>query len=252
MQKSKKIRPSEAAVEQIEWYIRKNNLKPHTKLPGEREMCEVWGFNRSTLRSAIQRLSEEQIVYSERGSGTYVAPPKLERNLQDTKSTSESMRGSGYFLWTEVLSSRVENSSKYSGKYISSKLDIPENHRIFCLKRLRVRNHIPLMIETSYSDYERCVGIENHNFSEESLYKVFREMGVDLAEGEEQVGVTYATEEEANLLKVEPGAFMFFISGIIRDSEGKPVEFFKLVANPKVIRFTSTLKRLEVEQEGES
>ena len=53
----------------------------------------MWGLNRATLRAALRRLIELGRIYSLKGSGTYVAPPKLERNLQDAKSTTESVRG---------------------------------------------------------------------------------------------------------------------------------------------------------------
>lgn len=171
MEHPKTIRPSQAAVEQIEWYIQKNKLQSHAKLPGEREMSEMWKINRSALRSAIQRLVAENKLYSQKGSGTYVAPPKLERNLQDIKSTSEFIRGTGYFLWTEVLDSKIVSCSRY----LAQKLEISEGNPVFYLKRLRLKNNIPLMIESCYIDYKRCKGIEAHNFMEESLYQVLKE-----------------------------------------------------------------------------
>lgn len=39
MEKIKKIRPQDMAMEQIQWYIQENQLKPHTQLPSERELC---------------------------------------------------------------------------------------------------------------------------------------------------------------------------------------------------------------------
>ena len=70
MEKLKKIRPLDMAMEQIEWYIKENQLKPHEKLPSEREMCTLWQMNRSTLHAAIQQLVEERKLYSIKGSGT--------------------------------------------------------------------------------------------------------------------------------------------------------------------------------------
>lgn len=245
MERLKTIRPRDMAIEQIEWYIEENQLKPHTKLPGEREMCELWNMNRSTLRAAIGRLIEERVLYSEKGSGTYVAPPRLKRNLQDVKSTSESIRGTGYFLWTEVLEARVE----LCGQYLSRKLGIPEENEVFCLRRLRIRNNTPFMIETSYISYEQCRGIENHDFSDESLYQVLQKYGIILKEGEESVGITYATEEEAEKLKVETGQYMYYLSGTVKDTKMRPIEFFKIVARVDQIQFTSELKRMEQEAE---
>lgn len=245
MEQKNAIRPYQAAVEQIEWYIRTNKLPPHTRLPGEREMSEMWKINRSTLRAAIRRLVAERRLYSEKGSGTYVAPPKLERNLQDMKSTSEFIRGTGYFLWTEVIDSRVLKCDRY----LAQKLEIPAGSQVFCLRRLRLKNNIPLMIENCYLDYKRCPGIEAHNFAEESLYRVLKGYGVCPAQGQERVSITYATEEEAGHLKVEAGQFLFYLSGTMKDADQKPVEFFRIVARPDQIRFTSTLRHMKSDSE---
>ncbi|WP_026670685.1 GntR family transcriptional regulator [Butyrivibrio sp. AE3006] len=239
MERIKKIPPHDRAVEQIIWYIEENNLKPHAKLPGERELCEMWNLNRSTLHQAIQQLIKEKILYSEKGSGTFVAEPVLERNLNDGTSTSESMRKMGYFLWTEVLLSRVEECSEY----VSHKLGIPEGSKVFHLERLRLRNNTPLMIETSYMEYSRCQGIEEHDFSEESLYHLLEEYGNKLGAGEEWISITTATDEEAKKLHVNPGQQMYYLTGFINDINDKPVEYFKIVAKPDQVRFSTGLTR---------
>lgn len=239
MERIKKIPPHDRAVEQIIWYIEENNLKPHAKLPGERELCEMWNLNRSTLHQAIQQLIEEKRLYSEKGAGTFVAEPVLERNLQDGTSTSESMRKMGLFLWTEVLLSRVEECSEY----VADKLSIPAGSKVFHLERLRLRNNTPIMIETSYMDYNRCKGIEEHDFSEESLYHLLEEYGNSLGSGEEWISITTATEEEAERLQVSPGQQMYYLTGYINDTDDKPAEYFKIVARPDKVRFVTGLVR---------
>lgn len=239
MNKMKKIRPQDMAKEQIEWYIQKQQLKPHTKLPSEREFCEMWGMNRSTLHTAIQQLIEERILYSEKGSGTYVAPPRLVRDIQGVQSTTQAMKKTGYFLWTEVLYARIEQSNEY----ISGKLGIPKENRVFHLRRLRVRNNNPLMIEDSYVDYSRCESIENNNFAEKSFYEVLGEYGIQIKGGEEKIGIIYATEEESRLLKVNIEQFLYHQSGIVRDQDGNVTEFFKITARPDQIQYTNILKK---------
>ena len=127
MEKIKKIRPQDMAMEQIQWYIQENQLKPHTQLPSERELCTMWQMNRSTLHTAIQQLIEERKLYSVKGSGTFVAPPRLVRNIKGIQSTSEAMRKTGYFLWTEVLISRIETCDGY----VARKLQIKEEDKYF-------------------------------------------------------------------------------------------------------------------------
>ena len=59
MNKSYKSRPRNEATERIEFYISSNNLPPYSRIPSERDMCEMWNINRTTLRSAIRRLINE-------------------------------------------------------------------------------------------------------------------------------------------------------------------------------------------------
>ncbi len=58
MEQKQRVRHRDEAVEPIECYLRTNDIPPHGKLPAEREMCEMWGLNRTTLRAAIRRLTE--------------------------------------------------------------------------------------------------------------------------------------------------------------------------------------------------
>ena len=72
----------------------------------------MWDLNRSTLRTAIRQLTEEGLIYSLQGSGTYVSPPKLERNLQDASSLTESVQRSGRVLSSVVLhADEIEDES---------------------------------------------------------------------------------------------------------------------------------------------
>lgn len=238
MEQIKKVKPRDYAIEQIRWYIEENKLGPHAKLPGERDMCDMWGVNRSTLRSAIKRLVEENILYSETGSGTYVAPPKFRMNLQDAKSTTESMRGTGNFLWTEV----VDSFFLEADEYLSDKLCLNKGEKVFCLIRIRRKNNIPFRIEKSYINYSLCEGIENHNFTDESLFKILKSYGLTLDTGNEDIGIVYAGKDEAQLLQIDEGDHLFGIRGIISDINGKIVEYFDILTRADQVQFTSILK----------
>ena len=76
--------PREHAIEQIEAYIRRNNLKAYDKLPTEREMCQLWNVNRNTLRSALKRLITQGKLCSLWGSGIRI----VDKILPDTQIKS--------------------------------------------------------------------------------------------------------------------------------------------------------------------
>ena len=120
----------------------------------------MWGLNRATLRAALRRLIELGRIYSLKGSGTYVAPPKLERNLQDAKSTAESVRGAGHKLRTWLLEENVIEADDYLAK----KMGVCSGHRILYLRRLRIMDGIPYMIETNDINLELCPRLVEYDF----------------------------------------------------------------------------------------
>ena len=232
-------RPRDEATEHIECYILEKKLPPHAKLPSERDMCSMWNFNRTTLRSAIKRLIVEGKLYNRKGSGTFVAPPKLERDLQDAMSVSEAVYLAGRVLETRLLDRQILKADRH----VAQKLQLEEGSSVFYLRRLRVVDGIPVMIEHSYVDYSRYPYLERYDFCEESLYSVLECYGVGVHHGGEEVGITYTTEEEAQRLNMEEGQPVFYLSGVSCDINDRPVEYFKSVVRADQVRFSSVLTR---------
>lgn len=233
-------RSRDEATEKIEYYIIKNKLAPHTKILSERDMCALWDFNRTTLRSAIQRLITEGKLYQKKGSGTYVAQPKLTRNLQDLTALSVSAKNSGRTITNKLLSIDIMETNKQ----LTQKLHLPLGHKVHALTRLRYLDGEPVTIENSFMDYERFPNLTNHSFEKESLYDIIEnESGIQIMQGEERIGIAYATDYEAELLDIEPEKAVFYLSGVTYDGEGEPVEYFKSIVRADKIRFASVLKR---------
>ena len=248
MEEKTRVRHRDEAVELIECYLQRYDLAPHRKLPSEREMCDMWGLNRATLRTALRRLIELGRIYSLKGSGTYVAPPKLERNLQDAKSTTESVRSAGHKLRTIVLEENVIEASPM----VAKAMGVQPGHRILYLRRLRLMDGVPYMIETNYVNLQNCPWLLDYNYSDESLYRVMNYHNIFPCQGYESVGITYATESEARHLHIEAGDPLYFLTGVTNDQNGVPVEYFKSVARPDKVRFSSILRKRRTDPKGEN
>lgn len=245
MEQQTRIRHRDEAVELIECYLQRYDLAPHGKLPSEREMCDMWGLNRATLRAALRRLIELGKIYPLKGSGTYVAPPKLERNLQDAKSTTESVRGAGHKLRTRILEAQIIEATQY----VAEKLNIHPGQDVFYMRRLRIMDGIPYMIESNYVNLRLCPRIVEYDFSDESLYRVLNYHNIFPCQGNESVGITYATENEARHLQIKEGGHLFFLTGVAEDQNGTPIEYFKSVARPDQVRFSSVLHKRRADPE---
>ena len=233
------------ATELVESYILDHGLKPGDRLPSERDMCRMWDLNRTTLRNAIQRLVSDGALFCRMGSGTYVAQPKLVRNLQDVKGFSEAVRDEGRVPGARLVYARECEADKATTK----RLHVPLGSPVFELCRVRTIDGVPVAMETTRLNTRLFPGIERHDFSRVPLFNIVRdEYGVEVASGSERISITTLDEREAELLGAREGMPVFFQSGIIYDEAGEPVEYFKNVVLSEHVRFASELRSEEGEE----
>lgn len=233
------LKPREEAAEKIEYFIEQNQLRQHDKLPSERDLCEIVGTSRTTLRSAIKRLIIEGVLYSKRGAGTFVAPQKLVRNLQDMETLGKSAEGANKVLTTKVLFTDIIECNKE----LSKRLKLTLGSKIYCLQRLRYIDGMPAMMELAYFDYSLCQGIEQYDFAQDSIYRILEEVyNVKIDHGSETLSVTYVSEQEGKLLDVENETPVFYIAGNVFTREEKTIEYYKAIVRADQIRFSSVLK----------
>lgn len=62
------------AVGRIRQLIRSGEIVPGGRLPSERQLADEFGLSRSSVREAIRALSEQGVLESRRGAGTYLVP----------------------------------------------------------------------------------------------------------------------------------------------------------------------------------
>lgn len=233
-----KTRPKYEATEKIESHIRQNHLGANMKLPSERDMSLLWGLSRTSVRRAINRLINAGELYNKVGSGTYVAEPKVLRNLQNYIPFKETVTQAGHQFTTVVLSAGIIESNKQ----IAANLEVRLGHKVYALTRLRSIDGRPFMVDTSYLDIQRFPGLDAHDFASQSLYTVLaEEYHTPIAKGDEQISITYATGEEAGHLGITKETALFFVTGVAADAMGGPTEYAKVVMRPEMVRFKSEL-----------
>lgn len=73
LEQPRKVTVVESIVEQIVRQIQAGRLKPGDKLPSERQLIEMLGVGRSSIREALQGLAAIGVVESRVGQGTFVS-----------------------------------------------------------------------------------------------------------------------------------------------------------------------------------
>jgi DNA-binding FadR family transcriptional regulator len=73
LERPRKVTVVEAIVEQIVRQIQSGKLKPGDRLPSERQLIEMLGVSRSSVREALQGLAVMGLVESRHGQGSFVS-----------------------------------------------------------------------------------------------------------------------------------------------------------------------------------
>lgn len=94
--------------EEIIQKIESGDYEPQSKLPTEAAFCDAFGVSRTTVRAALQQLTQEGYVIRRQGQGTFVAEPKIRTNLSQTiTSFNEQVASQGKKPTIKVLSLQV-------------------------------------------------------------------------------------------------------------------------------------------------
>jgi GntR family transcriptional regulator len=196
-------------------------LEPGTAVPTERELALRMETSRTTVRQALGELVVEGRLVRRRGSGTYVAEPKITWPLY-LASFTEQVRASGFTPAGEVLGTQRIGASAE----LAAQLHLPLRAPVYKLDRRRLADSWAIAVETSWLPAERFPGLTRLIRQHGSLHAILAEhYGTTLQTGEESIETAPATPREAGPLGVDVGTPMLVVSRQNFDSGGTPVEF---------------------------
>lgn len=188
-------------AEIIKGKIETGEWEEHKALPPERELCEIYGVSRATVRQAMQELEVAGFIYKEHGRGTFVKPPKIRQDLLGFYSFTEEMKKIGKTPSSRVINFSIEEAT---GK-IARKMNLKPGERVYKFTRLRLADDEPMMLETTYIPYDKFPGITGEKLGKTPLYNVLtNEHGVVLTMAEERFVPVLTRENEAEFLGNPP------------------------------------------------
>lgn len=202
--------------------IESMQLAPNQRIPSERDLCERYGVSRITVRQAMANLTNEGLITTVPGKGTYVTLPRLAGELQPLRSFTDEMSVRGMTAASKVLGASIESASNT----IASQLRVSPGTEVVKLERLRKTDGLPIAIQTSWLVHHLCPGILRFNMAKRSLYDVFRdEYQLILVSAETSISAALATTEQCDLLKVQPPAAVLLVDQTTLIGNGSILEY---------------------------
>ncbi len=174
------------------------------KIPAERELCEMYGVSRITVRKAIDELTRSGKLKRIQGKGTFVSDQPITQSLGSIYSFSQEMEKQGKISTTKV----VDIETIKADRKLAERLNININDEVLVLKRLRLADDQPLMYERTYFEKKRFKKLESIDFNRVGLYKTLEiEFGIKSTKAVERFRACELTVNEAELLNAKPYSY---------------------------------------------
>lgn len=201
--------------------IHSGELSEGDPLASEEELSRYYQVSRMTARQALHGLKTSGYAFSEKGRGTFVTRPKLEKNIMHLQGFTEDMRQRGMKPSSRLLGQSVIEPTEE----LMQRLKLDPKDEVVHLRRLRLADGIPMALEDSHIPLKLFPGLDKLDFARNSLYQALRERyGVRVGYADEVIEALPATKEEAELLTIPKKASVLSITRIIMTTQETPIE----------------------------
>lgn len=171
----------------------------------EKQLQELYGVSRVTIRQAISALVNAGYLQCSRGIGTHVVFQKIDENLKRVISFSEEMKQHGIIMKTSYCLISLEKANKS----ISSKLEIEEGEDCYKLVRVRCAKSVPIVYSITYLKKNYELPLENSLYTE-SLYKLLdTTYQIKIVKGQDRFEAVASNKEISTFLEISVGTPIF-------------------------------------------
>jgi len=228
-------------MEILKGKIERGDWQPGDQIPGEQDLCELYGISRTVVRQALLELELEGVINRRKGKGTFIALPKINEGLvQKLTGFYQDMAERGLNQTTKVLHQNVTPASEKVAQFLNIKTD--EN--VVDILRLRFINDEPIQLVTTYIPLEICPALASVDLTNRSLYEFLEtECGIFIAKGHRYIEAVLANDTEAALLGIERGAPLLLLDSISYSEDEKPIEYYHALHRGDRSRFEVDLHR---------
>ncbi|HEP1819600.1 TPA: GntR family transcriptional regulator [Streptococcus suis] len=227
-------------VDELEISIRER-MAPNDRLLSERELTQVYGVSRITVRLALQELEKRGLVYKKHGKGTYVSEiSERAVDLTQAYSFTEQMRKIGKVPKTSILSFRCIQVSDY----IAQQLQLSHGETVYEIERLRLADDIPMMLERTYIPVLQFPALTAQRLNEKPLYEIFFEdYGQIIRLAEEEFYASISLDNEASVLGIPNNSPVLHLVRKTFNVKNRIIEFTFSIARADQFRYKISHQR---------
>jgi GntR family transcriptional regulator len=211
-----------------------------SQLPTEDNLVQRFAVSRTTVRKAIQNLSDRGLIEIRRGTGTFVRQPRITQELTELTGFVEDMNALGHAA-TARLIDRVVVAADAD---VAQHLALPVGARVMRIRRVRLANGVGISLDETYLPLAIGEKIVTHDLEAEPIFTLLEQRyAIPLLEAEYKLEAVSADPDVAAALGVDAGSPIFRIERTSYSVGDRPVDYEKLHYRGDLIRFRTRLAR---------
>jgi len=224
--------------------IMSGQWSPGHPLPAQRGLAGEFGVSIMTVRQALQLLTDDGLIDTRHGNGTYVAA-HYAYDLGNLRSFASDLTAQGAEITTQLLGKGITEPPAH----VAARLGDPGE--VLWLRRLRLVSERPLIVQTSYLPVQQVGQIDPSDLIDPGLYTVLAQRGLTVVRAEETISMTTLSPADAVDLD-RPGASHALLSRRTSfTAEGAPVvdDYALLAGDAVAITVNRSSGQLDVRYE---
>lgn len=222
-------------------YIKTMDLRKNNKLPNEDLLANLFGVSRITIRSALNELSSEGIVFRQQGRGTFVNVEALQMKvtLNPAVEFEDMIKKSGYSVDVKIIKAYTITVSNR----IANILQIKPADEVLVIERMYYADNNPAAL---VMDYLPQKFIQDEITSNEHALSIFKLVNIKCGKKITWDKVELSTVsigEDPKLGKyfdtVDPAKSLLLCEAVNFDESNSPIVFALEFIDTNFIRFNS-------------
>jgi len=206
---------------QIKAEFSDGRFSPGILMPSEHELTKVFSVSRTTIRTALQSLEDEDFIERHQGQGTFLKYGKYTRRMSSVLDFVSHGKQSGGHPSTKVLSFELREKSIAE----TALFEAIDSSQVFEMRRLRLMKGEACVLQTSVLPLSGLADYQKRDFEKRSLYKILeQDFLIKIGSVKETLACCNAPQEVADALSLELGDAVFVSHRTVRSRSGEVLE----------------------------
>ncbi len=203
-------------------------------IPNELDLCKQYSVSRGPVRQALDRLVQEGRLARKQGKGTRVLPPKIESELGGFYSFTSLIEQKGLHHSARTLSFETVPAAGSPARL----LELAPEATVYKIRRLRLANDEPLILETLFLPEALCPGLSPTDLAAAPLYALMSgQFAIPLLRAKQFFEPAIADAYEADNLGLPQGAPVLLLQNITYSQGERPVVLSRAILRGDRVRY---------------